>query len=78
MISRSISENDKFVVLGSDGVFDFLSNEEVVKIALEHECPALAATAIVKVARARWIHGAGGYIDDITAVVVRVGATGRR
>ena len=27
---------DKFIVIGSDGVFEFLSNEEVVKIVVPH------------------------------------------
>lgn len=30
--SHRVSENDLFVVLGSDGLFDFFSNEEVVKL----------------------------------------------
>lgn len=30
-VSHSVSENDLFVVLGSDGLFDFFTNEEVVE-----------------------------------------------
>lgn len=31
-MSHRVSENDLFVVLGSDGLFDFFSNEEVVEL----------------------------------------------
>lgn len=32
MTSHRVSENDHFVVLGSDGLFDFFSNDEVVHL----------------------------------------------
>lgn len=31
-MSHEVSENDLFVVLGSDGLFDFFRNEEVVEL----------------------------------------------
>jgi len=31
-VSHKVSENDMFVVLGSDGLFDFFLNEEVVEL----------------------------------------------
>jgi serine/threonine protein phosphatase PrpC len=34
--SYYIKPNDKYIVLGSDGVFEFLSNEEVAKIVLPY------------------------------------------
>ncbi|XP_020106783.1 probable protein phosphatase 2C 39 isoform X2 [Ananas comosus] len=34
-LSHRVSESDLFVVLGSDGLFDFFSNDEVVKLAHE-------------------------------------------
>lgn len=42
MIVHEISSSDQFVVLGSDGLFDFFSNDEVVKLVhsyiLCHPC----------------------------------------
>ncbi|XP_073008052.1 probable protein phosphatase 2C 39 [Typha latifolia] len=34
-LSHKVSENDLFVVLGSDGLFDFFSNDEVVKLVYQ-------------------------------------------
>jgi len=48
----------------------FIGMRQVVDIAMQCDEPGPAASAIAKAARARWIHGAGGYIDDITVVVV--------
>lgn len=31
-MSHKVSENDLFVVLGSDGLFDFFTNDEVVQL----------------------------------------------
>jgi len=31
-----MTEEDKFIVLGSDGIFEFLSNEEVVRIVVPY------------------------------------------
>ena len=31
-----LTPEDKFIVIGSDGIFEFLSNEEVVKIVVPH------------------------------------------
>lgn len=32
----NLSEADKFIVLASDGVWEFLSNDEVVNIIMPH------------------------------------------
>lgn len=31
-MSHTVSEKDQFIVLGSDGLFDFFSNDEVVQL----------------------------------------------
>lgn len=36
ILEFSLSSEDKFIVIGSDGVFEFLSNEEVVKIVVPY------------------------------------------
>ena len=36
VLSYYINPNDKFIVLGSDGVFEFLSNEDVANIVLPY------------------------------------------
>lgn len=75
---------DKFVVLGSDGVFDVMNCSEVVSYVIRCEDKANAAKYLVKEARSRWqdlnlckrtktkiadLPGAKSGIDDITAIV---------
>eukprot|EP00039_Didymoeca_costata_P024294 m.9936 g.9936 ORF g.9936 m.9936 type:complete len:563 (-) comp4167_c0_seq1:149-1837(-) len=68
---NKIKSEDRFVILGSDGVWDHVSNDEAVKMASRHEDPRVASTKIVELARQRW-RQSGAYVDDITAVVARL------
>jgi serine/threonine protein phosphatase PrpC len=48
---------DRFVVIASDGVWEFLSNEDVAKIVLpyyEQNAPEAAANALVKASYKKW------------------------
>lgn len=36
ILEFSLTSDDKFLVIGSDGIFEFLSNEEVVKIVVPY------------------------------------------
>lgn len=82
---HEISPNDVFLVLGSDGIWDRLSNSEVTDI-VSKSLPAQklsvpnsdfskqdcrkAAAVLTKTAQARWRSCRGGwYVDDITAMV---------
>ena len=71
VIKQIVTPQDKVVVMASDGVWDQLSNEQVVAIASMHEDPRSASTAIVKEARRRWERD-GAYVDDITALVLKI------
>eukprot|EP00250_Pteridium_aquilinum_P007784 c17436_g1_i1 orf=867-2309(-) len=51
---RRISNNDKFVVLATDGVWDVLSNEQVVHIVDSTPVRSLAAQAVVDAAVRSW------------------------
>eukprot|EP00730_Choanoeca_flexa_P016755 TRINITY_DN7980_c0_g1_i4.p1 TRINITY_DN7980_c0_g1~~TRINITY_DN7980_c0_g1_i4.p1 ORF type:complete len:578 (+),score=90.05 TRINITY_DN7980_c0_g1_i4:1370-3103(+) len=72
LITHSIEDHDKLVVLGSDGVFDHLSNDQVIALASRFPDPQTAAQAVVKAARRRWMQEGGGYIDDTTCVVMKL------
>ena len=68
----SFSKDDKVVVIASDGVWEFMSNEKVSEIVIpyyESNQPEAAANAIVKAAHQRW-REEEEVVDDITAVVV--------
>ena len=66
---------DKFLVLGSDGVWDRLSNDEVIMIVKNNLGPngtdvVRAGKAVASTARQRWrAVRQGWYCDDITACV---------
>ena len=68
----TLTQKDKFVVLASDGVFEHLSNQQVVDIAGKHTDPRAASEAVVSEARKQWQKKGQGYVDDITALVVKL------
>ena len=54
-----MSIEDKFVVIASDGVWEFLSNEDVASIILPfylENQPEAAANALVRHAHQKWRH----------------------
>ncbi len=71
VIKQTVTPQDRFVVMASDGVWDQLSNDQVVAIASMHDDPRHASSAIVKEARRRWERD-GSYVDDITAMVIKM------
>lgn len=71
VIKQTVGPADKFVVMASDGVWDQLTNDQVVAIASMHDDPRVASSAIVKEARRRWERD-GAYVDDITALVLKI------
>ena len=53
----TLTTEDKFVVIASDGVWEFLSNEDVANIVypyFEQNAPEAAANALVKAAFKKW------------------------
>ncbi|CAM8960151.1 unnamed protein product [Rhodiola kirilowii] len=51
--NRTLTEKDEFVVLASDGIWDVLSNQEVVNIVASSPC-STAARALVETAVRAW------------------------
>ena len=53
----TLTQDDKFLVIASDGVWEFLSNEEVAAIVYpfyEKNTPEGAANALVKASYKKW------------------------
>jgi len=69
-----VSGRDRFVVLASDGLWEFLSSQTVVEVVggfLERGEPAIsAARFLIAMAALAWKTEEEDYRDDITAVVV--------
>lgn len=69
MLSRQIVPEDKMIVLASDGVFEFLTNQSVIDICAKFADPLEACRAVVAEAYELWLQ----YelrTDDITIIVM--------
>lgn len=70
---QKIQQEDKFVILASDGVWDFMTNQEACDIVGKKKDPREASKALVAVARERWQRqGGNNYVDDVTALVANL------
>jgi serine/threonine protein phosphatase PrpC len=75
VVSRhTITAEDDFMILASDGVWEFLSSQQAVAIVGEHleRGATKACQALIEAAASRWHDEEGEYRDDITAIVVRL------
>ena len=67
-----IPNEDKFVILGSDGLWEFISNEEAIKVAIPFfftNDPKGACDELVNLAVKKWKKN-DTMIDDITCMVI--------
>ena len=71
---HDLRENDSFFILATDGVWEFISSAEAVKIVSEHlhKGATKACQVLIETAAAKWHDEEGDYRDDITALVVRL------
>ncbi|KAK1746705.1 protein-serine/threonine phosphatase, PP2C family [Skeletonema marinoi] len=73
-------ELDEFVIIATDGVWEFISSEDAVDIVGrclygtdgEKQDASEACEALIKAATAKWHEFEGNYRDDITAMVIRL------
>lgn len=73
ILELDLCKDDKFIVIASDGVWEFISNEEIAKIVkpfFEAKNAEKAAEAVVKESYLRWKKEEEGIVDDITCVIV--------
>ena len=68
MLTREISRNDEILVIASDGIFEFLTNQGVIDMCAECDSPLEACERIVKASYSQWMHYEDR-TDDITAIV---------
>ncbi|KAK7390275.1 hypothetical protein VNO78_25576 [Psophocarpus tetragonolobus] len=65
---RKLTKQDEFVVLASDGIWDVLTNSEVINIVALAPKRSMAAKLLVKRAVQAWKHKYGIMVDDCTAI----------
>jgi len=70
-------EEDKFIIIASDGLWEYVSNEEVVEIVGKYheknDCDG-AVSELYEISKERWVKY-DDYIDDISIIVVFLGNT---
>ncbi len=69
---RNQTDGDRFMILASDGVWEFISSQEAVDLVhsvTQSSSPEEAAKALVDEATKRW-HAEEEVVDDITACIV--------
>ena len=72
MHTRKLREGDRYIVLASDGVWDYMENSEVMDIVIRVSDPFKAAQEIVDVAVQRWDErDVDRRRDDITVFVIK-------
>ncbi|TYZ58803.1 hypothetical protein PybrP1_001579 [[Pythium] brassicae (nom. inval.)] len=69
ILCKALNAHDKFIVIASDGVFEFLTSQNVVDIVKKYDDPAAACEALVEEAYARWLQFEVR-TDDITAICI--------
>ncbi|KAL3910497.1 MAG: hypothetical protein SGILL_007668, partial [Bacillariaceae sp.] len=71
---HNIQPDDDFVILATDGVWEFISSADAVKLVSENleKGATKACRALIEAAAARWHDEEGEYRDDITAIIIRL------
>lgn len=68
IITKTIGPQHKFLVMGSDGLWEFISNEETLKVASKYATPKDACDVLVKEAYQRWMQEEQ-VVDDTTVLI---------
>lgn len=68
---------DKFIIIASDGVWEFITSEEAIRLVIPFwlmNNPTLACEELTRVAVNKWRQEENGSIDDITCLVIFLSA----
>lgn len=68
MLTTELTSNDEILVIASDGVFEFMTNQAVIDICAECSNPMEACQEVVQASYAQWLHYEDR-TDDITIIV---------
>lgn len=71
-----IKKEDDYMIIATDGVWEFLSSQDAVDIVSKEfqngKCASVACQNLIEAAAAKWHEHEGDYRDDITALVIKV------
>lgn len=71
---HQLAQTDEFLVLASDGVWEFISSEQAVNTiasVIDQRGASVACKLLLDRAASAWKRHEGDYRDDITAIVIR-------
>jgi serine/threonine protein phosphatase PrpC len=68
IITKDLTVNDEYLVIASDGIFEFLTNQEVLNICEASSNPLQACELLTKAAYDKWLEHERR-TDDITIIV---------
>jgi cGMP-dependent protein kinase len=68
IITKTLTKNDKYLVIASDGIFEFLTNEYVINACTMASTPVEACEALTRAAYDQWLEHEDR-TDDITIIV---------
>ena len=63
------ADGDAFVIVASDGIWEFISSQQACEIVAKFDHATHACEELVKVAEQRWQEEEGSYRDDITCII---------
>lgn len=69
LVTREVSPEDRVLVLGSDGIFEFLTNEQVLNICMNHKDPLHACKDLLAKSYEEWLEYESR-VDDMTVIVI--------
>lgn len=69
--THELDEKDRFLVVATDGVFEFLSNHDVARIVGRCDTAETACKVLVAESAAKWEQDGSGIADDITVVIAK-------
>lgn len=69
VVTRVINSRDRFVILASDGIWEFITSEEAVDIVAHCATPEQACHELVALADSRW-RLEEDVVDDITVLII--------
>ena len=68
MVTTSLCSHDEYLVIATDGIFEFLKNDQVLKICEESSNPVDACEKLTRAACDQWLEH-DSRTDDITVIV---------
>jgi len=68
-VSHMLDDSDRCLVIATDGLWEFMSNEEVIDIVMAQKDPKVAVDLLIMEANRRWMKEEQ-VIDDTTVIVV--------